>query len=56
MISTTTTAKCLRCDWTDWGKRPDLAAPKHTKATGHPTSVLTYPNPPAPHAPDSTRA
>lgn len=39
----TTTARCLRCDWTappgDWAAA-DRAAERHTKA-GHPTATVT---------------
>lgn len=35
-----TTARCHACDWVPEGD-PDKAAEKHTKATGHPTAVMT---------------
>jgi len=40
---TVTTARCHACDWTAEGAAADKASEKHTKATGHPTAVVTVP-------------
>lgn len=42
MVSTVTRAYCHKCDWRPDGD-PDRQAAKHTKATGHPTTVTTEP-------------